>query len=157
MREEKKKECLRKCGTLLAQRDYTCARLREKLLRGGYEEEIADEVIESLKEAHYVDDARYARNFIEAHRGDRSRLRIRKDLEDRGVPSDIISEAVREEFEESGDAAEIRQIRKLMEKRKFDPESADWNEKQKVQAYLYRKGYAASAVRAAMDAGPDDL
>ena len=44
MREEKKKECLRKCGTLLAQRDYTCARLREKLLRGGYEEEIADEV-----------------------------------------------------------------------------------------------------------------
>lgn len=157
MREEKKKECLKKCGVLLSQRDYTSARLRDKLLGSGFEEEIADEVIESLKEAHYIDDARYARNFLEAHRGDRSRLRIRKDLEDRGVPSDIISEAVREEFEESGDAAEIRQIRKLMEKRKFDPESADWNEKQKVQAYLYRKGYAASAVRAAMDAGPDDL
>ena len=79
MREEKKKECLRKCGTLLAQRDYTCARLREKLLRGGYEEEIADEVIGSLREARYLDDARYARSFIEAHRGDRSRLRIRKE------------------------------------------------------------------------------
>lgn len=157
MREEKKKECLRKCGTLLAQRDYTCARLREKLLRGGYEEEIADEVIGSLREARYLDDARYARSFIEAHRGDRSRLRIRKDLEDRGVPSDIISEALREELEENGDAAEIRQIRKLMEKRKFDPENADWDEKRKMQAYLFRKGYAASAVRAAMDAGPDDL
>ena len=157
MREEKKKECLRKCGTLLAQRDYTCSRLREKLLRGGYEEEIADEVIGSLREARYLDDARYARSFIEAHRGDRSRLRIRKDLEDRGVPSDIISEALREELEENGDAAEIRQIRKLMEKRKFDPENADWDEKRKMQAYLFRKGYAASAVRAAMDAGPDDL
>ena len=156
MREEKKKECLKKCGMLLAQRDYTCARLREKLLGSGFEEEIADEVIGSLKEAHYIDDVRYARNFIEAHRGDRSRLRIRKDLEDRGVPSDIVSEALREELEENGEEAEIRQIRKLMEKRKFDPESADWNEKQKMQAYLYRKGYAASAVRAAMDAEHDD-
>ena len=156
MREEKKKECLKKCGMLLAQRDYTCARLREKLLGSGFEEEIADEVIGSLKEAHYIDDVRYARNFIEAHRGDRSRLRIRKDLEDRGVPSDIISEVLREELEENGEEAEIRQIRKLMEKRKFDPESADWNEKQKMQAYLYRKGYAASAVRAAMDAEHDD-
>lgn len=156
MREEKKKECLKKCGMLLAQRDYTCARLREKLLGSGFEEEIADEVIGSLKEAHYIDDARYAQNFIEAHRGDRSRLRIRKDLEDRGVPSDIVSETLREELEENGEEAEIRQIRKLMEKRKFDPESADWNEKQKMQAYLYRKGYAASAVRAAMDAEHDD-
>lgn len=157
MREEKKKECLRKCGTLLAQRDYTCARLREKLLGYGFEEEVADEVIGSLREARYLDDARYARSFIEAHRGDRSRLRIRIDLEDRGVPSDIISEALREELEENGDAAEIRQIRKLMEKRKFDPENADWDEKRKMHAYLFRKGYAASAVRAAMDAGPDDL
>ena len=152
MREEKKKECLKKCGMLLAQRDYTCARLREKLLGSGFEEETADEVIDSLKDAHYIDDARYARNFIEAHRGDRSRLRIRKDLEDRGVPSDIISEAMREELEENGDGEEIRQIRKLMEKRKFDPGNADWDEKRKMQAYLYRKGYAASAVRAAMDA-----
>ena len=152
MREEKKKECLKKCGMLLAQRDYTCARLREKLLGSGFEEETADEVIDSLKDAHYIDDARYARNFIEAHRGDRSRLRIRKDLEDRGLPSDIISEAMREELEENGDGEEIRQIRKLMEKRKFDPGNADWDEKRKMQAYLYRKGYAASAVRAAMDA-----
>ena len=122
-----------------------------KLLGSGFEEETADEVIGSLKEAQYIDDSRYARNFIEAHSGDRSRLRIRKDLEDRGVSSEIISEAMVEEFEENGDSAEIRQIRKLMEKRKFDPGSADWNEKQKMQAYLYRKGYAASAVRAAMD------
>lgn len=157
MREEKKKECLKKCGMLLSQRDYTCARLREKLLGSGFEEEIADEVIESLKEARYLDDVRYARNFIEAHRGDRSRMRIRKDLEDRGVPSDIISEVMREELEESGDEAEIRQVRRLMEKRKFDPGNADWDDKRKMQAYLYRKGYAASAVRAAMDAGPDDL
>lgn len=150
-RVAKRKECLKKCGALLARRDYTCARLREKLLSGGYEEEIADWALERLKEAHYIDDERYARNFIQAHWGDRSKLRIRTDLEDRGVPSDILSEVLREESEEKGAEAEIRQIIKLMEKRRFDPQSAEWEEKRKMQAYLYRKGYMSSSVRAAMN------
>lgn len=153
-REAKKKECLKKCGALLARRDYTCARLREKLLSGGYEEEIADWALEKLKEAHYLDDERYARNFIQAHWEDRSKLRIRTDLEERGVPSDILSEVLREESEERGEEAEIRQIRKLMEKRRFDPENAEWEEKRKMQAYLYRKGYTSSSVRAAMKGEP---
>ena len=144
-REAKKKECLKKCGALLARRDYTCARLREKLLSGGYEEEIADWALEKLKEAHYLDDERYARNFIQAHWEDRSKLRIRTDLEERGVPSDILSEVLREESEERGEEAEIRQIRKMMEKRRFDPENAE---------YLYRKGYTSSSVRAAMKGEP---
>ncbi len=150
-RVAKRKECLKKCGALLARRDYTCARLREKLLSGGYEEEIADWALERLKEAHYIDDERYARNFIQAHWEDRSKLRIRTDLEDRGVPSDILSEVLREESEERGAEAEIRQIIKLMEKRRFDPQSAEWEEKRKMQAYLYRKGYMSSSVRAAMN------
>ena len=153
-REAKKKECLKKCGALLARRDYTCARLREKLLSGGYEEEIADWALEKLKEAHYLDDERYARNFIQAHWEDRSKLRIRTDLEERGVPSDILSEVLREESEERGEEAEIRQIRKLMEKRRFDPENAEWEERRKMQAYLYRKGYTSSSVRAAMKGEP---
>ena len=149
--DQSRKECLKKCGMLLARRDYTCARLREKLLGYGFEETVADEVIDSLKEARYLDDDRLARSFIAAHREDRIRLRIRTDLEERGVPSDIISEAMREESEGSGDEAEVRQIRRLMEKRKFDPHSADWEEKRKMQAYLYRKGYAGTAVRTAMN------
>lgn len=150
-KEAKRKECLKKCGTLLARRDYTCARLREKLLSGGFEEEIADWAMEKLKEAHYLDDERYARNFIQAHWEDRSKLRIRTDLEERGVPSDILSEVLREESEERGEEAEIRQIRKLMEKRKFDPRNAEWEEKRKMQAYLYRKGYTSTSVRTAMN------
>ena len=76
------------------------------------------------------------------------------DLEERGVPSETLSEVLREESEERGEEAEIRQIRRLMEKRKFDPENADWDEKRRMQAYLYRKGYGASSVRAAMNGEP---
>ena len=75
------KECLRKSGVLLAQRDYTCSRLREKLLSAGFGGEVVEQTLENLREAHYLDDERYARNFVQAHWEDRSRLRIRMDLE----------------------------------------------------------------------------
>ena len=146
------KDCLRKAGALLAQRDYTCMRLREKLLASGFEPEIVEETLESLREARYLDDRRFAYNYVQIHRKDRSRLRIRTDLENRGVPDDVIGEVMREESEEHGIQAEIRQILKLMRKRGFDPSSADWEERRKMQAYLYRKGYAASSVRSAMSA-----
>ena len=151
-REERRKECLRKCGSLLAQRDYTCARLRDKLSNAGYEEDLIAEVIESLKEARYLDDRRYARSFAEAHWEDRSRLRIRADLEGRGVPQQIISEILEEVYEEHGNEAEIRQIRKLIEKRSFDPSTASWEDRSRLQAFLYRKGYGSASVRAAMNA-----
>ena len=149
--EQRRKECLRKSGTLLSQRDYTCMRLRDKLLAGGFEEEIVEMTLKDLKEAHYLDDERYARNFIQAHWEDRSRTRIRMDLENRGVPYDIASRVLGEENEERGNSAEIRQVRKLMKKRNFDPQSSSWEEKGKMKDYLYRKGYSASSVRAAMN------
>ena len=140
--EQRRKECLRKSGTLLSQRDYTCMRLRDKLLAGGFEEEIVEMTLKDLKEAHYLDDERYARNFIQAHWEDRSRTRIRMDLDAR---------VIGEENEERGNSAEIRQVLKLMQKRNFDPQSASWEEKGKMKGYLYRKGYSASSVRAAMN------
>ena len=149
--EQKRKECLRKCGVLLAQRDYTCSRLREKLLSGGFDEEVADSVLDSLREANSLNDERYAQNYVQAHWEDRSRLRIRMDLESRGVPSEIISEVIRAESQERGSGAEIRQILKLMRKRRFDPQNASWEEKNKMKAFLYRKGYEQSSVRAAME------
>ena len=150
--EQRRKECLRKSGTLLSQRDYTCMRLRDKLLAGGFEEEIVEMTLKDLKEAHYLDDERYARNFIQVHWEDRSRTRIRMDLENRGVPYDIAARVLGEENEERGNSAEIRQVRKLMKKRNFDPQSSSWEEKGKMKDYLYRKGYSASSVRAAMNA-----
>ena len=146
------KDCLRKAGMLLAQRDYTCRRLREKLLAGGFDLKTVEETLESLIEARYVDDRRFAYNYVQLHREDRSRLRIRTDLENRGVPDDVISEVMREESEEHGTQAEVRQILKLMRKRGLKKNKKKKKERRKMQAYLYRKGYAASSVRSAMSA-----
>ena len=150
--EQRRKECLRKSGVLLSSRDYTCSRLREKLMAAGFEEDVVASTIESLKEAHYLDDERYARSFIQAHWEDRSRARIRLDLESRGVPPEIASRVLSEETQERGTEAEIRQILKLMKKRRYDPQTADWDDRNKMQAFLYRKGYSAASIRTAMKA-----
>jgi regulatory protein len=68
------------------------------------------------------------------------------------VPQQIISEILEEVYEEHGNEAEIRQIRKLIEKRSFDPSTASWEDRSRLQAFLYRKGYGSASVRAAMNA-----
>ena len=45
-----------------------------------------------------------------------------------------------------------KRLRKLMEKRGFDPSTAAWEERSRIQAFLYRKGYGSASVRAAMSA-----
>jgi regulatory protein len=67
------------------------------------------------------------------------------------VPSQVISEVLSEAARERGNEAEIRQIRRLIEKRGFDPSSATWEERSKMQAFLYRKGYGSASVRIAMN------
>lgn len=151
-RANEKKDCLRRSGVLLAQRDYTCRRLREKLLTAGFDEEIVEETLQDLISARYLDDARYAENFVHAHREDRSRMRMRADLESRGVPPKVISEVLSRDSEEHGNEAEIRQIIRLMRKRGFDPASGSREERNKIQAFLYRKGYNTSSIQAAMKA-----
>lgn len=157
--EKETKDCLRRSGILLAGSDYTCSRMREKLLSYGFAEDVVGKTLEDLQSAHYLDDVRFAENFVRAHREDRSRRRIRMDLESRGVPPEIISEVLDRDREEHGGGAEIRQIRRLMEKRKFDPEDATWEERGRMQAFLYRKGYDAVSVRIAMSSaiGTDTL
>ena len=58
---------------LLLKKDYTTAKLREKLLLGGYPEEIVDIALEYVASFHYVDDLRFAMDFIRCHQEDRRR------------------------------------------------------------------------------------
>jgi regulatory protein len=50
------------------------------------------------------------------------------------------------------DTAEIEQIQVLLRKKQYDPETAGWEEKQKIMAFLYRKGYSQENIRCAMQA-----
>jgi SOS response regulatory protein OraA/RecX len=136
--EELRSMALRKCGELLKSQDYTEQRLRMKLQTAGFPEDTIDTAVEAMKEAHYIDDRRYAENYVKYHLKDRSRRRIKQDLQERGVAEEIIQESFQtitetaEEEEGAGetvspaDEAEITQIKALLRKKQYDPETAGW-------------------------------
>ena len=160
--EELRSMALRKCGVLLKSQDYTEQRLRMKLRTAGFPEDTVTMAAEAMKDAHYIDDRRYAENYVKYHLRDRSRRRIEQDLQERGIAEDTIEEAFQTMTEKAGektdtgnsvspaDEAEIEQICRLLRKKQYDPASAGWEEKQKIMAFLYRKGYTQENIRQSM-------
>ena len=143
--------CLQRCGTLLGSRDYPVHRLRTKLQDAGYPSSIIEDCIGKLREAHYLDDARYAQTYLRSHLADRSLLRIRHDLMERGISEELIERAVAEISEETDpEEAQLDQIRRLLQKRGYDPAEADYAARQKIMAFLQRKGYGTGLIRRAM-------
>lgn len=137
-----------RCMHLLEKRDYTEKELRQKLENGKteYTEEQIDGAIAYVKSFHYVDDGRYACKYIEAMQSRKSRRQIEQELYQKGVDRELIQEA----FEETGEVPEEEQIARWMEKRNFHSEEADLKEKQRMYAFLARKGFRAENIQRAM-------
>lgn len=145
------RKCLSYSGWLLQRQDYSEKKLKEKLVKARYPSDIVSRVINELKQAHYVDDERMASRYISIHIQDRSSARIRQDLAGKGVSREVIQNAFAGMSEETARQAQISQIRKLLEKKRYDASTAGWEETQKIKAFLYRKGYNSELIRAALD------
>lgn len=135
---------------LLKGREYTVKQLRDKLRTGGYPEEIIREALAYVDGYHYTDDLRYAVNFIRSHVSSRSRRRIEQDLLGRGVDKPTLEQAWAEWEDEGGSQDERAMIQALLEKKGFDPETADRRERQRVYSFLMRKGFSGEQVRRAV-------
>lgn len=136
------RRAIKRAMHLLEQQERTERQLREKLLQSGYPPEAVEDAIAYVKRYHYLDDARYARTFIQFHQGERSRKRLETDLLRRGVPKDVIADSMEQEF--SSDEQE--QIRRLLEKKQFSPDTADAKELRKIYGFLMRRGFQSADI-----------
>ncbi len=129
---------------LLEDMDRTEAGLREKLRRAMYPEKAVEGAVEYVRSFGYLDDGRFAENFVRSRKNLKSRKEIRALLAQKGVPSEQIEAAFEicygEEDEQAAAAA-------LLRKKKFDPDSADADKLRKICAYLGRKGFGYETVR----------
>lgn len=132
---------------LLKSRDYTTVQLTNKLKTGGYPEEIAKEAVEYAASFGYINDKRYAFNFIECNKKSRSRKRIFMDLIRRGIAESVIEEAWEEVTGDLGQELEREQIIRWIQKKNFSSQSATSQERQKMAGFLYRKGFSAENIR----------
>ena len=79
---------------LLEDMDRTEASLREKLRQGLYPQNMIDMAIEYVKSFGYLNDARYAENFIRSRQNSKSRKEIQAALLQKGVSSELIGQAM---------------------------------------------------------------
>ena len=127
---------------LLERMDRTEKQLYDKLLQSGYPQECIENAILYVKKYHYIDDRRYASNYIRCYQDRKSRLRMQQDLLRKGVSRALIEEVLEEEFQ----ADECIQIRSLLEKRGFDATECDEKERQRCYQFLMRRGFKNSDI-----------
>ena len=152
MKEVLPKRAKLRAMNLLKSREYTTAQLRTKLAQGFYPEPVIEEALSYVASYHYTDDLRYAVSFITYHESSKSRRRLEQDLTAKGIDKETIAKAFLTWEEQGGEQDEQAMIRRLLEKKHFQPAEADYAARQKIYAFLMRKGFSGEAVRKALRA-----
>lgn len=132
------KRAKRRMLYLLGQMDRTEAQIRQKLQQGGYPEGIIEEAIAYAMDAHYLDDARYARNYVRSQQGKKSREQMRMSLYRKGIRRELAEQALESEYILE-DEQEL--ILKWVQKKNYPGETASLKEKRRICQFLMRKGF----------------
>ena len=132
---------------LLTRRDYTTKELRTKLLDRELPEDEVTSALADLAAEGIVNDQRVADSFVRVAstvKG-RGRLRIARELEQRGVDRAVVREALA--GLPTDDEAET--LRKLIQRKRI-PARLDPAEHRRVFAQLIRRGFSADLIAKAL-------
>lgn len=133
----------------LSQRDYCSRELAVRLMSQGYQAEAVDSAIADLSERRYLDDARYAQQFIRYHaeRG-QGPLRISRELLERGLSDGLIEAALDEYAQQHGDWGRL--AREVRIRRFGLAEPSGWPQKAKQARFLQYRGFSTDHIRSAL-------
>ncbi len=167
--EELYKHAVNRALYILEHTDKSEADLRRKLKDGGYPEDIIGRVLEYVRGYHFIDDARFALNYIRTHAAAVSRRELINKLLQKGISREDIDAAFSEFEEEQAELtarsdaeglsdpgeerlsveeqAAVNALRKKLNGRT----SIDDATKQKVMAFMFRKGFGRDVIRRAFD------
>jgi regulatory protein len=144
------------CLRLLTLAPRTRAQLADALRKRGIPDEAADEVLSRFEDVGLIDDAAFARAWVESRhysRGLAGRA-LSAELKQRGVAADEIRAAIEDQLGPDAEADAARRLidRKLMSTRGLPPEQRT----RRLAGMLARKGYPAGlafrVIREALEA-----
>ena len=132
---------------LLRQRPRSEFEIRERLKLKGYGADLVDEVIEALRHAGEIDDARFAKLWIDSRMqanpaGD---VVLRHELKSKGVTEAVIEDAITkksEEYDEYTIALEMARER-FGRLKKIEPRKA----LKRIYDFMLRRGFKYETVR----------
>ncbi len=125
----------------------TESQLRDKLKKNGYPEDIIDEALNYVKSFGYINDEEYIRSFIESKKEKKSRREIYALLAQKGLDREMTDRMLDEAYEGN---TEEEAVLAVLRKKRWNQEEADDRQKQKMYAYLARKGFRHEDICRAM-------
>lgn len=131
-----------KAMAILKYMDRTEQELKQKLKQAEYTECIIESAMEYVKKFHYLDDERYATNFIRYKMNTKSKRQLQTELMQKGICKEYIDKAFDEEY-----VGEDYAIQKAIAKKTLDIESLSQEEKMKLASSLYRKGFKMDQIK----------
>lgn len=132
---------------LLVKRDYTARELGDKLRRAGYTEDTAESALEYVSSFGYINDADYARRYLETYSDRKSLRRMQADLRQKGISDDILEWALGE----ADCAGEKAALRRCAEKKAAVLDLSQEKDRQKFFRYLVGKGFSYGDARDALE------
>ena len=138
---------LERAAALLGVRDATEHETAERLRKSGYPEQTVARVMQTLTQAGYVDDERYAGHFVESKGRRYGSRRLYGELRRKGVSEDVARGALEELS--PGDEAETarRQAERLLARK----DASDPDVRRKAVQALVRRGFGWDIAREAVE------
>ena len=124
----------------LARREHSRAELHAKLQPYVQEGEDLEAVLDELEKRNWLSDARAATLFVDTKRGRFGTQRIAHELRQKGIPENLIADAVPQLKE-----TELESARDVWQ-RKFGIEPQDAKEKAKQIRFLQSRGFSMDVI-----------
>lgn len=156
LRDEERQDAYVRAIRWLGARQRTEKEVRLYLKRREYDDDVVEHCVSRLAAQRYIDDERFSHALAE----ERLRLQgkgkqwIKQELLQKGVDKGTVQEAVGSIDSEAETEAAIALARKRW--RTLSRDSDRQAARRKLYGYLARRGYSASAVRAAVNAAAAD-
>jgi regulatory protein len=136
----------------LASRSQTRRELRDRLQGRGYTVGVIDNVLRALEAEGYVDDRKFALNWVRYRLQNKpiGRRRLAWELQRRGVPFESVEEVLREVYSEFDEVALAEQA--MLKRLRFKGGLQSPRERQRYVRYLFSLGFDADTIAAALAA-----
>ncbi len=134
--EEISRKAKLRCMKLLEYSDRTEQQLRRRLKESGFPSSAVDDAIAYVKRFHYLDDSRFAGNYVMQQSGKKSVRRMTQELMQKGVEVSCIQDAL-EQCRCKEEEAAARVLVKHMQGKDLTQEKVRWG----LVRYLTGKGF----------------
>jgi len=130
---------------IIGSMDRTESQIRDSMTKNGYPEDVISRIIGFGREHRFLDDRRYAANYIDCVSARKGAVAIRFDLRKRGINEALIDELLSVQ----DGTTEKDAILSALASRHPIHELADRKEEQKLTAYFARRGFSYDSIHEA--------